>query len=114
MSLLHLTHLTIMSFNSVTINGGAGFSCDGVIGVATKQQGHFTLLQSKILNQITMQLVQTSALQRSSRAVCRRYTAIASRSLSYLCVQLADSQCSSEFLCRRGNQLDGSNDFAWL
>ena len=35
MFLLHLTHLTIISFNSVMINEGAGFSCDGVIEVAT-------------------------------------------------------------------------------
>ena len=34
--------------------GGAGFSADGNKGASTKQQGHFTLLQLKTSNHLTM------------------------------------------------------------
>ena len=66
-SLLHLSHFTIMSFNSVWTKGGAGLSCCGCIGDCMKQQGHFTSLQLKSMNQWTKQYVQTSALHNSSR-----------------------------------------------
>ncbi|KAL5477661.1 hypothetical protein EMCRGX_G024486 [Ephydatia muelleri] len=42
--------------------GGAGFSADGNKGASTKQQGHFTLLQLKTSNHLTIHVVHTSAL----------------------------------------------------
>eukprot|EP00731_Ephydatia_muelleri_P030190 Em0021g713a len=51
----------------VWTKGGAGLSCCGCIGDCMKQQGHFTSLQLKSMNQWTKQYVQTSALHNSSR-----------------------------------------------
>ena len=85
MFLLHLTHLTIISFNSVTINEGAGFSCDGVIEVATS-------LQLKILNQITIPFVQSNALKGSSsgwhKSCMQTGHCNCFKIVGYLCVQL--------------------------
>ena len=46
--------------------GGTGFSADGNKGASTKQQGHFTLLQLKTSNHLTIHVVHTSALHGSS------------------------------------------------
>ncbi|KAL5516260.1 hypothetical protein EMCRGX_G001546 [Ephydatia muelleri] len=55
-------HSTFMSCRSTMMIGGAGFSADGNKGASTKQQGHFTLLQLKTSNHLTIHVVHTSAL----------------------------------------------------
>eukprot|EP00731_Ephydatia_muelleri_P036174 Em0210g4a len=59
-------HSTCMSCRSTMMIGGAGFSADGNKGASTKQQGHFTLLQLKTSNHLTIHVVHTSALHGSS------------------------------------------------
>ena len=55
--------------------GGAGFSADGNKGASTKQQGHFTLLQLKTSNHLTIHVVHTglhgssNGWHRSSRQI---------------------------------------------
>ncbi|KAL5514990.1 hypothetical protein EMCRGX_G000093 [Ephydatia muelleri] len=53
-------HSTCMSCRSTMMIGGAGFSADGNKGASTK--GHFTLLQLKTSNHLTIHVVHTSAL----------------------------------------------------